>query len=514
MTRKVTVLLICMLGSFIYGFSQDDSGNLKITAKPNDMWEVGIHLGHNILTGDVDWDSDFGIGLHLRKALDYSFSIRLDAGYYRMSGTEQEDTRRIDGNFYGFTNWKPEYSSTSIAGDISVVFSLNQIKVGKKNKINPYVFAGAGAASLTATAINGTEERDVWESRNFDDDWNISPYITGGMGLGFRLTNKISLSLEHKLMSYLGRVDDLLDASEWRGTPGGDESITSTNDLQNYTNLRLGIALGDEDEKAYPLWWASPLDMLTEDLAEVKARPKLDMTDTDGDGVIDMIDQEVNSPSGCAVDTRGMVLDSDGDGINDCKDKEPYSPPGYKIDSEGVAQIPEPDMITEDDVNRIVDGKIASIPRPAPVVSAPAAMDWFLPMIHFNDNRYNIKDTEYGKLHQVATVMKQNPGLRVAVTGYTDQTSSNCYNDVLSYNRAQTAIDYLVSKYGISRDRLILNWGGENNNLVPTSGKSLINRRVEFKVATTEVPMGRPNCGVNNAGRGGSTYSGNKEAGY
>ena len=162
-------------------------------------------------------------------------------------------------------------------------------------------------------------------------------------------------------MSYLGRGDDLIDAVEYRNVPGASSvniprsgSVTSSNDLQNYTNLRLGIALGNSDEKSAPLWWASPMDMLAEDLAEVKARPKLDMTDTDGDGVIDMIDQEISSPSGAAVDTRGVALDSDGDGIADHKDKEPYSPPGYKIDSEGVAQVPEPDYINEGDVNRIV----------------------------------------------------------------------------------------------------------------------------------------------------------------
>ena len=44
---------------------------------------------------------------------------------------------------------------------------------------------------------------------------------------------------------------------------------------------------------------------------------------------IDMLDQEVNTPAGAPVDTRGIALDSDGDNIADYKDKEPYSPPGY-----------------------------------------------------------------------------------------------------------------------------------------------------------------------------------------
>ena len=308
----------------------------------------------------------------------------------------------------------------------------------------------------------------------------------------------------------IGRGGDLLDAAELREVAGGGSSETSANDLLNYTNLRLGIALGKTEDKALPLWWASPLDMLTEDLAEVKSRKKLDLTDTDGDGVIDMIDQEVDSPKGAAVDTRGVAMDSDGDGIADHKDKEPYSPPGYKIDSEGVAQIPTPDYLNEAEVNRIVDTKIAGIKFPSPT----PPYDWFFPMINYDNNSYAVKKGEYHKLHQIATVMKQNPSIRVLAKGFTDRRASNCYNDVLSYNRAQAAIDYMVSKYGISRDRFVLNWGGENETLDDTNGASLINRRVEFQVAKGESDMGRPNCGVQNAGKGGSSFSGNKEAGY
>ncbi len=68
-------------------------------------------------------------------------------------------------------------------------------------------------------------------------------------------------------------------------------------------------------------------------LLNLKQRPKFDLTDSDGDGVIDMTDQEINTAAGCPVDTRGITLDSDGDGVVDCKDEEPYSPPGYEVKS-------------------------------------------------------------------------------------------------------------------------------------------------------------------------------------
>ena len=146
--------------------------------------------------------------------------------------------------------------------------------------------------------------------------------------------------------------------------------------------------------------------------------------------------------------------------------------------------------------------------------SAEAANDWWLPMIHFNADRYDIKDSEVGKLRNVAEVMKTYPNKKVAVIGHTDRTASSCYNDVLSYNRAEAAINYIVSKYGISRDRFILNWSGEGDALVDSNGANLWNRRVEFRIATNEAEEERPDC-RKNAGKGkGAGYSGNKEAGY
>ncbi|MEM9821635.1 MAG: OmpA family protein, partial [Bacteroidota bacterium] len=416
----------------------------------------------------------------------------------------------IDGAFYGFDNWVPEYSTTAISGDISLIASLNQFKTNKNKtrKWNPYLFGGGGAASLTVNAINGDDEIDVLDL-NFDDDWGITPYMHGGAGLGYLISDKISITIEHKLTKFFGRGNDLLDAVEFRGT-NDDKQITGSSDLLNYTNLRLGFALGKKENRSIPLWWGSPLDMLAEDLAEVKSRPELDLTDTDEDGIIDMLDKEVNSDKDCPVDTRGVVLDSDGDGIADCKDKEPHSPPGYNVNGDGIAQVPKgPEPVTEEDVNRIVDAKIAAMP-----VADPSA-DWFLPMIHYSLDRHDIRNSEFGKLHNIATVMKLNPEIRVVATGHTDKLAGNCYNDLLSYNRANNAINYISTKYGIARDRFILNWGGENSTLVPSNGSNMMNRRVEFTVATTEAEMARPDCGVNRAGSGNTSgYSGNKEAGY
>ena len=86
-------------------------------------------------------------------------------------------------------------------------------------------------------------------------------------------------------------------------------------------------------------------------------------------------------------------------------------------------------------------------------------------MLHFSSDKYDIKPEYYGHLHHVANVMQMCPNTCVSVVGHTDIRSGNEYNRVLSYNRAKSAVDYLVTNYGIDRARFVLMYGGEETPL-------------------------------------------------
>jgi OmpA-OmpF porin, OOP family len=295
-------------------------------------------------------------------------------------------------------------------------------------------------------------------------------------------------------------------------------AFTQDVDIAHYTNLRLGINLGNFDKVTEPLYWLNPLDATMSDIAALKQRPILDLTDSDADGVIDMLDAEKDSPRGAAVDTRGVTLDSDGDGFPNYKDDEPYSPTGYKINEKGVAMVPK---LTEDDVNRLIDIK-ASKWCDECKKGASDCGKWFLPMIHYDLNSSRLKPEFYGHLHHVATVMKMCPTTCVSVLGHTDVRSSDQYNSGLSYRRAQAAIDHLVSTYGIDRSRFKLMYDGEATNLIKASraeGQHYMNRRVEFRVCdSTDTDMAAPagvtSTGSGRGGRSGSTIRGDKNSGF
>ena len=527
------------------------SGKAKYPPKPKDVWELGIHGGHFLIDGDVDPlnpFAGFGVGLHLRRAIHYVFSIRLDATYSRSKGLETQpygeslepeqfyvepggQNRRVFDGYNRNNPWFPSYRTDYFGGSLQGVLNLGNLLFHKeRNKWNWYLVLGFGAyhnrtmldlrdqngfdyqniinkigftndkfntrqgrkeiKSDLKNLYDGTYETEAYQKRGIfriSDEYNVLFQFTGAVGVSRKINRRFNISLEHQLIT---SDNDYLDGIKWRSST----DQTNNNDIAHYTNLRLGINLGNLKKKTEPLYWLNPIDAVYDDIAALKQRAIFDPKDTDQDGVIDILDQEVNSVPGAPVDTRGIAVDSDDDGIKDFKDKEPYSPPGFKTDSLGVAQIPVQPILTEGDVNKIVDNKLASSGLVGPdgkMVCCPP--DWFLPMVHFNLDEYCVKPQYYPQLHHVAEVMITYPDLKITAIGHTDVRNSNSYNNVLSYNRAKNAIEYIMDKYKIPRERFILMYGGEESPFGKKSNLHYINRRVEFRVSKKDdVEMQRP----------------------
>lgn len=124
----------------------------------------------------------------------------------------------------------------------------------------------------------------------------------------------------------------------------------------------------------------------------------------------------------------------------------------------------------------------------------------FLPMVHFGTDSDRIKYSDYGTLAGISRVLKGNPNMRLVITGFADKTGPEAYNDEISYRRAKSVLDHLVENHSIARGRLVLQWKGSEEALVPTSS-SYMNRRVEFRVARPgDVEMDPPTPGESKDG--------------
>ena len=480
--RKTLFVFLLVMAALIDGYTQKAGTSSLLepvvppynSATPAHMWEMGLHAGIPLALSDVDFVPGFGAGFHIRRALDYVFSIRSSL---LMATMRNEDLN--DGSTK--TTWQ--------SANLEIIASLNNLVWSntKHRTTNFYGLVGVGLNHFKVDVTNYISAEIRPKPYNIQSQ--------GGVGLGFsyRLSDRFNISAESKAWILFGKDSDRLDAVD-----------RQDGDVLSYSSIRLNFNIGNKEKKAEPLYWVNPMDQIQQDVTELKNRPVFDLTDTDGDGVIDLLDQDNATPKGVQVDTRGLPLDSDGDGIPNHEDARPYLPSDEngKVLSNPIATDADLEQMIDDQLDQRAippaqTGKGGYAPNGDPSsftpTGNPGLANWFLPLIHFDIDSYKIRYADYGNLSGIARMLKSNPGLRLVVTGYTDKTASNDYNIYLSYKRAKAAIDHLVQVDGISRDRLILQYSGENAPLVPSARSSLMNRRVEFRVASpNDVEMPPP----------------------
>ena len=465
MTVTKRLLLTLFLSVFFVSISHlSHAQRNNSTIVPKNMLEVGVSGGYFFVAGDMAQKPGYGAALHIRKATDYMFSLRLDGFAGKAAGESRSGTRNFDMTYF--------------AGTLFGVFSFNSFRFDKNvKKINYYALVGGGGNYFSTKFTN--------ESTRFGTvAYGVAPHVSLGAGLSFRLSPRMNIAFEHQAAMLFGNRADLLDGSAQYSTG----ARTAFRDVLNYTNLKINFNIGNPSNRTEPLYWINPLDKVLDDIADVKKRQTEMLLDTDNDGIIDALDQEPDTPENVPVDTKGRTLDSDKDGVPDYIDKEPYYPPraGEEVNEEGVVVNPISPRggVTEDKVQEMIDKAFEQrgFSNGGGGNSGGSVAEWFLPMIHFGTDSKTIKYSDYGTLASIGQMMRSNPNIRLVVTGYTDQTGDESYNEALSYERAKAVIDHLVEKQGIGRGRLILQWAGKSDAIVPKAA-SYMNRRVQFKTA-------------------------------
>lgn len=104
--------------------------------------------------------------------------------------------------------------------------------------------------------------------------------------------------------------------------------------------------------------------------------------------------------------------------------------------------------------------------------------------IYFDYDRATFKTESYSDLNKLEAMLRQNPRLKVEISGHTDNYGHWQYNRNLSQRRAEAVKDFLTKK-GIDARRIKAVGYGESRPLASNDdeqeGREL-NRRVEFKV--------------------------------
>lgn len=444
------------------------TGNYDYPAKPRDMWELGIKGGSFTLHDDLsaNWLRSFGFGAHVRKALGHVMSLRLEYVYgvatgegYRPTtklGIQNDIWNRPDGYY-------PNYKTKSQDLSLQALFNIHNIRFYKaQTGMTLYALAGVGLNAFrvfteaqidgpsVAYTSNPSNKKDVL--KNYRDalkgadyatqltdqqygSWSkmfggyIKPSLTAGVGLAFRLNDRVNLALEDRLI-YMGTdVVDGVIPPYWHN---------QAKDYFNYATLGLNFNLGSRAKRVEPLYWLNPLNYAYSELRRV---PEIVLPDADGDGVTDQFDQE-QTPAGCPVDTHGVSRDTDGDGVPDCKDKELVTPTYCQpVDADGVGKCP--------------------CPEGCEVKTECVTLMGALPSVSFGANSNNLSDDAKAALASVAARMRSNPNCKVVVVGYCGATKKQ---QQLSWDHVNKVISHLVESEGISGDRFIFSSGQEGGD--------------------------------------------------
>jgi OmpA-OmpF porin, OOP family len=257
----------------------------------------------------------------------------------------------------------------------------------------------------------------------------LKPSGTVGVGFAFKINNRFNIALEDR---HTFIKDDLLDGQRWQEHAAGDAVMTRDFDSYNMVSLGLNVNLGAKSVE--PLWWQNPLDYAYSELPNrTLARFKYTPKDGDGDGVMDEMDKEPNTPAGCPVNTQGITADTDGDGVPDCKDKELITPTQCQpVDADGIGKCPEPECC-----------------KNGGGTGGTTACGFSAPAVEFTGSSCNLSASAKEALNTLANDMKSNATCNVTVTARGESKAMQKLADC----RGNAIKKYLVSK-GVTESRI------------------------------------------------------------
>ncbi|WP_317172782.1 OmpA family protein [Echinicola salinicaeni] len=108
--------------------------------------------------------------------------------------------------------------------------------------------------------------------------------------------------------------------------------------------------------------------------------------------------------------------------------------------------------------------------------------------IYYDFDKWDIRDDAALELDKLVKILDDNPTMKIELNSHTDSRGSDSYNQILSEKRAQSAVDYIISR-GVSRVRIEAKGYGESRLLNQcddgvecTDEEHQDNRRTEFTI--------------------------------
>jgi outer membrane protein OmpA-like peptidoglycan-associated protein len=184
---------------------------------------------------------------------------------------------------------------------------------------------------------------------------------------------------------------------------------------------------------------------------------------------------EIESSKGQAIQ---LISKSDGTFHMDLTPNESYHLNCKKVGCFGeTSELSTKGLIYSQDF--YVDFEVEEIVIDKPIV---------LKNIYYDFDKWFIRADAAIELDKLVKLLKDNPEIDIEMGSHTDVRGTDEYNQVLSENRAKSAVEYLIEQ-GIEKNRLTFKGYGEKvlvnkckNNIYCSEEEHQENRRTEFKV--------------------------------
>jgi outer membrane protein OmpA-like peptidoglycan-associated protein len=103
--------------------------------------------------------------------------------------------------------------------------------------------------------------------------------------------------------------------------------------------------------------------------------------------------------------------------------------------------------------------------------------------VYFEFNQYALNSKAFETVDHAIQQLRNNPGMRILINGYTDDVGTVPQNNWVSRHRSQMVFDYMNSR-GIGSERMVPKFFGKDNPVASNENPntSWLNRRVEIIV--------------------------------
>ncbi|MFV8358744.1 OmpA family protein [Flavobacterium sp. LS1P3] len=359
--------------------------------------------------------SPFVADLGVRYMFNNKFGLKADFGYNSFEG--KNSSADFDTKYYRV--------------DLQGVANLGRIMNFETwtNTLGLLGHAGFGLAQLE-------DQNSAWKDRM----GNFMAGVTGQI----KLSNRIALT---------GDFTTILNASQNRAFDAVSNSGTRGfgGILFNGT-VGLTVYLGKNEKHAdWVIDNEGKFDAIDARFMAIENK----MLDSDKDGVADYLDEELSTPAGAMVDTKGRSIDKNNNNVPD--ETEAYILKNYGSTTNNSPLLTNNELITS-----LINGGYVAV--------------------YFDFNKSTPTNVSTEGIDFMLTYLRNNPTASIDIVGHADEIGRSAYNDKLSNARANNVKNTLV-KANVDASRLNVIAAGEDTSVdIDSENARRLVRKVTFRV--------------------------------